>query len=353
MELTSFFKDITALELQHNYVEALELLIKAKNQPEYKGLVFMIDMNIKRILLRVDRLSKECLDTGKAIFEHAKNPLTYIKDVKGLAVKDWPVLISLTTISSRINRVVRTIETLKNQNYPIHSINLYISSEPYLLDEGISADSPVLKELHDLGVNIYDVKNIGPYRKQYPIIMQLKSIDADRLTPIITVDDDVLYPPTIVGDLVNGCTEMRSVVSHRGRQMMLNSENFEEYSKFVVPNQHSDILNLGTGKNGILYRLGFFSNHYAEYYGPIIAPTADDLWCKWVTALKGIPTVILQPRAAYDPSLDFAESAPDDKVGLFHKFNAKGKNDVAINRLEMYCELLGTTLYSVCAWKNH
>lgn len=351
VSFSDILKDVSKLEVDGDLVSALRVLEENKNDSEFKDVKFMFQMNIDRLLLRINNLASEYFLGGDAIYEHPRNPRTYAFDSKGLANKELLPIISLTTISTRIDRVLMTIDCIKKQSTPIHSINLYISDKPYLLDEGIDRNHPILLELYKLGVNIYNVSNTGPYRKQYPVIYQLKASGAPAKTPIITIDDDVLYPEDIVEKLVCAKDSLSAVVSHRGRQMILGQYKMGQYKEFKPPLNNLDYLNLGTGKNGILYRLDFFSDKFEEYVGPIIAPTADDLWCKWVTALKCIPTIIVEPNAAYEPSLDFKESAPEDKVGLFHKFNAKGRNDVAISNLETYFSLLGNNLFSIYSRK--
>lgn len=337
----NIFKDLGRLEDEQKFNEVISNSMNFLSNPDLSGLHNSIKINNRRILDRVSlAISKYWIDPIP-VYELRNNPNTYSSgNNQGLP------LIALTTISGRLDRLKETIRCLQNQTTNIHSINLYVSETPFLLDEGIKRDSPDLLEIHQMGVNIYLVPNIGPYRKQIPIIYQLKKINASQNTPIITVDDDVLYPNDIIQRLMSGNTA--AVVSHRGREMFLDKKSVGNYSKFVVPKHNISFMNLGTGKNGILYRLGFFPRSVEGYMGPIIAPTADDLWCKWATALNCIPTHIIEPESAFNPSLDFPESNPSDKNGLFHKFNAKGSNDIAINHLENYylCRF-GYNIFSV------
>jgi hypothetical protein len=221
-----------------------------------------------------------------------------------------------------------------------------------LIDNGIQCDNPHLKYIASMGVNIYKVPNIGPYRKQYPLVIQLRSSFAPANTPIITFDDDVVYPSNIAGLLMSALDSSDAVVAHRGRKINFEKGRIASYKDFSSPTNFSSNLNMGTGKNGIAYRLKYFPEKYEDYIGHILAPTADDVWCKWATSLYCIPTIILEPMAAFGGSEDFIETQPHDKNGLFHVFNAKGSNDDAINNIEKYFSTKGVGVIALFQGQN-
>lgn len=338
----NFLSKANELELSGQYLDALNNLVEAKKSATGLQLE-LIEMNLKRIEFRLNYLGQLNSKYGNVVcvFEHDKNPLTYKDDVKGVKESEYLPLISFTSMSSRIERVSETIKSLNVQKNDFHSINLYISEEPKLLDKGISRHAEVLRELYEMGVNIYIVSNLGPYRKFYPIFTQLLSSKAPLNTPVITIDDDVIYPAGIFKKFMNVAKKYpESVIAHRGRKMILNKRGFGSYKSFVVPDNINDILNLGTGKNGILYRLKFFIGFEDLFVGPQIAPAADDLWCKWITATQGVSTVIFEPLAVFDSKLDFEESDPNDENSLYMQINKKGGNDVAIENLINYFSFL-------------
>lgn len=256
-------------------------------------------------------------------------------------------VVSLTCIRGRIDRLAATIETINRQELRPQSINLYISSEPYLLDKGISVDYDKLKVIHRMGVNVYVTPNIGPYRKQYFIISQLQRVRANPSTIVVTLDDDVLYPPDTLGKLVSVCRKEEAVTAQRGREMLVGGEGIARYKSFREAQSRKSHMNIANGRNGIAYQLRFFPKDHNLYIGPFLAPTADDLWCKWVTAYYCIPTIILEPKAAYDVRFDFAETSAFDKESLFHSYNARGNNDVAIGALEVYFQSRLIGLYTL------
>lgn len=341
----AYLKEAGMHERAGRLVDALSLLNKARSVDRNCGLDMIYEMNKNRVLMKVQRQARDFYATlqPEPIFECKNNPRNYADQNKDHN-QSLPPLISFTTISSRIDRVEKTVASLAKQTRQAHSINLYISTEPYLIDKGIQPDNPILKGIADMGVNIYRVPNIGPYRKQIPLIYQLKSDAASSQTPFITIDDDVIYPPNIVERLMLELETTEAVIAHRGREIRIENGRLLSYKVYPPPSARSGLLNIGTGKNGIAYRLGYFPANPIDYVGHIIAPTADDIWCKWAISSYCIPTVILEPMAAYEPSLDFAESEPSDKNGLFQKYNANGTNDDAMENLETFFSFRGMGL---------
>ena len=333
----SYLKKADMHERAGRLVDALSLLNKERSFGENSGLDKIYEMNKNRVIMKIRRQARDFYATlqPKPIFECKNNPRLYADQNKDHN-QSLPPLISFTTISSRIDRIEKTVSSLAKQTSKVHSINLYISSEPYLIDEGIRPDNPILKGIAAMGVNIYQVPNIGPYRKQIPLIIQLNSAAASPRTPFITIDDDVIYPSDIIERLITALETSEAVIAHRGREIRFDSGKLCAYKSFPPPSERSSFSNIGTGKNGIAYRLGYFPTNPLDFVGHIIAPTADDIWCKWAISAYCIPTMILEPAAAYDPAFDFAESEPLNKNGLFHKYNAKGTNDDAMQNMESF-----------------
>jgi len=294
------------------------------------------DSSLMRLCERIDGTSVfENLNISPVYESSARPNMFNFEDE--IASRGTPrPIVTLTTISSRIPRIERTIDSVLSQDLPAHSINLFISEEPYLVDEGVDLGDDHLKVLAEKGINIYNCANIGPYRKQYPLLSMLYSSGAHSETPIVTVDDDVIYPPDTLKRLVHGLYDTDSVTAFRGREITFSDNEIAPYKKFKAASEQVSLRNLGTGKNGMAYKLNFFPKSPSLYIGPLIAPTADDIWCKWVTAIYCVPTNILVPDSAFNPELDFEETDPDDKLGLFHEYNAKGSNDDAIRASELY-----------------
>ncbi|GEM_PF-1367890 len=337
MTQSRYFATAAVHESKGDLALALSCMINAAKDPDRARMAPVVQANSRRLFELARRRAAAEYSGMKidVVSESRHSPLTYTRDITGK--NSLPPVISLTTISTRVNRVERTIESALAQRLSPHSINLFVSNEPFLLDEGIASNHPVLKRLASLGVNIYAVPNIGPYRKQYPVLKMLRQSGAPPDTPIITLDDDVIYPEDAIGALMDEAEREASVVAHRGRELHFDhSGRIKPYNLAAPPRRACCLRNLGTGKNGIVYRLKHFPRDAGDYVGPQLAPTADDIWCKWVTALNCIPTRIVSPNAIQSREHDFEETDPDDKTALWHNFNARGSNDIAIANIENF-----------------
>lgn len=344
---SNYFRRAGEFERNGKLDRALAVLLALRRDPRMSGARNVAEAGIRRIMSRVEQEGARMMRSMsiRPVHEHKASPSrSGAMEERGIA----PV-VSLTTISGRLDRVSRTVESILSQTWKPQAVNLYVSSAPHLIDEGIRSDDPRLAQIASLGVNIYSVPNLGPYRKQIPIILQLRRASADPETPIITIDDDVLYPPNIIESLMSVLNEGDTVVAHRGREIRQEGSGLGNYQSFGAPTERCSQMNLGTGKNGIAYRLKYFPGQDSDFIGPILAPTADDLWCKWAIAKYCIPTTILEPRAIFDSSLDFKELAPEDKRGLYHQYNAKGTNDEAMQNLEAYFAAKGNGLIALGA----
>ena len=307
-------------------------LVKLERHPASAKLAKGAAKTVEAIFDLFETNARMSMALPQALLVHETTPLS----LAASAPEGLSPVVSLTCISSRLERLPATLETLFAQDLKPHSVNLYISSEPHLLDKGIPKDHPVLKKVHAMGTNVYEVKNLGPFRKQYPVVAQLHSVNADPSTMIVTVDDDVLYPKDTLRNLATLCKRKQCVVAQRGREMLYADGKVAAYSSFRIPTASVSHMNLANGRNGIMYKLRFFPKNHGLYVGPWLAPTADDLWCKWMTAYYCVPTILTEPKAAFDSNFDFEETDKGDKISLFHAFNARGTNDIAIESLEAY-----------------
>lgn len=244
------------------------------------------------------------------------------------------ITISLTTISSRLSKVPRTLRSLLVQDYPNLVVHLYLSREPFLLDEGVPGALPAellaLTEA-DPRLVVRFTPNIGPYRKILPILAEMNGARA----LVATADDDTIYPVNWLSGLYQAYLLHGCVVCYRGHQMRRSGREFNRYRSWMLAGiaRNPDLYNLPTGKDGVLYDTSFFHPNVLNHVRALqIAPTADDLWLKWhYSALEDVPTFVV--------NTDYrAQTFKDDPFGksLYDVFNRDGGNDATIQRLENY-----------------
>ncbi|NEQ71641.1 MAG: hypothetical protein F6K23_00245 [Okeania sp. SIO2C9] len=265
------------------------------------------------------------------------------------------VIISLTTISSRLNHVHLVIESLLAQDFPrdAYEIRLYLSEQPYLLDEGCPTITNDLSHLLEEKPNKFFVKfvdNIGSYRKILPVLDEVYERTPTEFcnTLIVTADDDTAYPPWWLWQLYENYLKHGCVIGFRGRVMSFDREKLISYKKWSrnITNNPS-MLNVPTGKDGVLYSpLHIYPRVRNIYVAKQYAPKADDLWLKTHTLLTGTPSFIINSALSQEfPSV----TGKEPEVSLYRTFNELGGNNDALANIESYLEITrGVRFASLC-----
>ncbi|MEL6550908.1 MAG: glycosyltransferase family 2 protein [Pseudomonadota bacterium] len=241
--------------------------------------------------------------------------------------------ISLTSISSRLSTLPETLSSLLAQDYPNFTVNLYLSRDPYMLDEGVPELPQKLAGLIDGSagrLRCKYCKNIGPYRKLIPYLYENWGLS--RL--VVTVDDDTIYPETWLRQMVDSYNSFGCVIAYRGHEMQFRNGALAPYRTWMrsgIQENPSSLL-LPTGKDGVLYDTAYFSiDVFNMEEAKRLAPTTDDLWFRWHLALNGIRTYIINTDYTRET---FTESDYDSS--LYLNFNISGGNDAAVERLYGY-----------------
>jgi len=215
-----------------------------------------------------------------------------------------PVIVALTAISSRVAQLDRVIDSLLRQSIPPAKILLAVSEEPYMLDEGVRLEMlPArLTELAIAGrLDILFVPNTGPYRKLLPALRRYAG--QERL--IATADDDTVYPPHWLENMVETYRKKPAVVAYRCRAMPVIAGRFLPYSQWrmlpagpeafaEVPPAMHPLFTLPTGVRGVLYNSAFFPDLALLERLRQAAPRQDDLAFKAAAMVAGIPVAIVE-----------------------------------------------------------
>jgi hypothetical protein len=262
-----------------------------------------------------------------------------------------PVLIGLTSIRGREGALKRTLDALLAQTLPGDGrpveLHLFLSREPYLLDRGFKRLPGFLRRRiwrsrmgRGLRLQVHWTANIGPYRKLLPLLERLTPEQQAADPLLITADDDTLYPPTWLQQLVAGQERFGCVVAFRGRRMVLGEQGLLPYRQWIA--HHPSLLEpslftVPTGKDGICYRLSQLDWRVMDHRLALeIAGHADDLWFKAHALLTNTPAVLLhQSLSQQFPELT-RQGRPvrDDRKqkyvspGLYLSINKQGGNDV-------------------------
>jgi hypothetical protein len=247
-----------------------------------------------------------------------------------------PLIVSLTTIPERLEKMSITTESLLRQTLKPDRLILWLD------DDLKNRKLPLpLRRQTERGLEIRFIEDIGPYKKA---IYALKEF-SDCL--IVVCDDDVIYPSGWLKDLAEA-HELKPdcIICHRARQMSLDSKGaLRPYNEWKIAAEGCVTPSLAlcpVGVGGILYPPGALPPEvFNQAVFRKICPIADDIWMKAMSLLNNVRCHKVAPV--------FVQFIP--VRGTQHKTLAgenmtRGRNDVQIravfDRYNLHSVLVNT-----------
>lgn len=154
------------------------------------------------------------------------------------------IIVSLTTHSIRVAQVARTAiwSIIQNTYKDIHIVLTLYKDDLKLINND-------LRLLIDMGIVelIVAEQDLGPHLKYFYAMQKY------RENPVITIDDDVIYPETMIEEMVNAYKKYNCVIGRRCYEIKSNM-NYHNWlwaglSQIKEPTHK----NFATGIGGILY----------------------------------------------------------------------------------------------------
>lgn len=170
------------------------------------------------------------------------------------------VVASLTTMPDRYHKIVKTLRSLNNQTYQLDAIYLALPERSKRLDIPYPTVTDEIAQL----CTVVRCPDYGPITKILGGLLQ----ESDPNTIIITFDDDMIYPPTLVSTLIQYHKQYpESALGSSGMLLRYNcpmcaitpnEDNFlYRIPKFSVPSQGRKVDSI-YGYPGALYLRKFF-----------------------------------------------------------------------------------------------
>ncbi len=201
-----------------------------------------------------------------------------------------PLIVSLTTIPERINKVHLCIETLLEQSCKPDSIILWLADS--ITENEIPKD---LKHLESRGLQIRFCKDIRSYKKIIYTLME------HPMSIIVTADDDVLYSKYWLSRLYEAYQkEPEYIHCHRAHLMEIDNDGkLKSYHDWLWCSpgvQGPSFLLFPTGSGGVLYPPGSLNGEVLniELFMQI-CQTGDDVWLKAMSLLNGTSCKKVRP----------------------------------------------------------
>lgn len=237
-------------------------------------------------------------------------------------------VLSLTSFPARIASLHIVIESLIRQKKKPDRLILWLSNEQF---DGEKSLPPSLLEQKKRGLEIRFVDDdLRPHKKYFYAMQEFPYAN------IITIDDDIFYPPKLIEYLV--MTHKRypyCICCNRAIRYTLSNGILKSYLDWDVVNKNTDVEPnfrlLPTGVGGVLYPSDSLNKDYLFNTNIIIQTClyGDDLWLNLMARLKSTKTVISGKRIGLIPVLSTMKSALSTN-------NIYNGNDTQINRLIDY-----------------
>ncbi len=219
------------------------------------------------------------------------------------------VLVCVTTTKARLDVFFYALQSLKRQTYEDYYISVYLSQEPFLLDEGIRV---VPDWMRGERLQVGFVSNSGSYRKLLPAI-----VDAADEDLIVTADDDVLYARNWLERIVKAAElHPTHIVCGRARSIQKNIlGRFQNYSNWpIVSKSMTGRALLPIGCSGIAYRRNLLDLDFMlDQAFRDCAPTSDDIWFRLASLRKHVEVYV-------DPEIE-SENAYTEPFVCLSKLN--------------------------------
>ncbi len=216
-----------------------------------------------------------------------------IKDKKGR------ISVNLTTTKDRLHLCSHTIWSIVHQTRLPDQIVIWISSEPYMSDAGITDLPEWSNEINNLFSNILKfewTENTGPYRKILPALRKANENDI-----LIYADDDTAYGSRWLEKLlISHESNSTKVIATRVRQIrknILGRSKSYYYAKLIT--NKTEVLKdyIITGVGGAVIQKKHINPELLEMEQyKEICPKTDDLWISKILQLTGTP-VLTCPEA--------------------------------------------------------
>lgn len=191
-----------------------------------------------------------------------------------------PVIVSLTSIPSRLKGLTIVIKSILDQDQLPQKIILW-------LHEDLKSQIPT--GLKKLTGEIFQIKYTTLKVSHKKLI---HTIPLYPNLPIITIDDDFIYPKNLVSSLYQAhLKNPKIVIANFVRAISYNDlGNIEPYKQWIYnENIHQNsFFTIAVGGSGVIYPPRALHPHFNnENLFLKLAPKADDLWFKAMQILQG------------------------------------------------------------------
>lgn len=255
--------------------------------------------------------------------------------------RDEKIIVSLTSYGRRLNSVHMTIRSIFNQAYKPDKVILYLDSDVS------TKDLPeTLTTLMKYGLDIRSKQeNIRSHKKYFYAVQEFPA------SLIVTVDDDLLYPPELIENLVKMHARFpKAVVASRVHEVRINDDGtllpYRKWGWEVDAIQDGPSFKyFATGCGGVLYPPESLASTMLDIsLIQKLALQADDLWLKIAEVMAHTPVKMAE---GYMWKRTYEE--PSAELNALSNTNVtEDKNDQILRDILNHYGLTGDFLLGEC-----
>lgn len=223
--------------------------------------------------------------------------IPYFRKGVSLKKRGRKVIISLTTIPSRLDKVWLTTESLLRQQRKPDKVILWLAEDEF---QGIEIPK-VLKRQQKRGLEIRYCKNLKSYKKFYYAMLEHQD------DYVLAVDDDFIYSEKLLAEMMgaSACYPDNIVCNH-AHKIRADKNGVFPYLRWIrhenrkIKDGNPSFQNFFVGCGGTLFPVWLLGKEiFREDIFMKIAPTADDVWLNFNAWKSGIKTVMTEGVLGY------------------------------------------------------
>lgn len=211
--------------------------------------------------------------------------------------KGRKVIVSLTTIPARLDKVWLTTESLLRQKVRPDKIILWLAEDEF---EGIEIPK-TLKRQQKRGLEIRYCENLKSYKKFYYTMLEHPN------DYVLVVDDDFIYSEQLLKKIMSVSVRYpSSIVCNRAHKIRKDKNGMLPYLRWIgyenrrVREEVPSFQNFLTSGGGTLFPVWLLDKViFGKDIFMKIAPTADDVWLNFIAWKSKIKIVMTKGVLGY------------------------------------------------------